>query len=72
MYLAQRELFAELSAKFKRGKFAIFLLPKIIEVRLEMTRCSVAPVGKEWELNIMILDITCLKREIVKVESILK
>lgn len=70
IYLAQRELFVELSDKSKREKSVIFFLLETSKLRPEMTRCSVA-LGKEWESNIIILDITCLKREIVKVESIL-
>lgn len=49
----------------------MFLLPEISKVRLEMTGCSVA-LGKTGILNRIILDITYLKRETVKGESILK
>lgn len=60
IYLAQRELFVELSDKSKRGRSVIFCLPEISKVRSEMIRCSVA-LGKEWENNRIILAITCLK-----------
>jgi len=50
MHLVQRQLFAELSAKSKRGKFALFLPPEISKVRVEITRCSVA-LGKEQEMK---------------------
>lgn len=59
IYLAQRELFVELSDKSKRGRSVIFFLPETSKVRPEMARYSVT-LGKEWEKNIIILDRTCL------------
>lgn len=37
MYLAQRELFVELSDKSKRGKYVVYFLLEISKVRPEVT-----------------------------------